>query len=211
MCLKSEWFVFGILLYSGVLIYARWALRFDADMRRQNRQVILLCDNASSHKKFDAMKLTNVCVEFLAPKLTAFIQPLDAGVIRCFKAHYRRGFLRKVLERDAANEPHIYRINQLEAMQLTIQAWDLVTPGTIVNCWRHTGICPPSFFACTELPTGDDSVMTDLQNDLDNLAGAEDGQFFSAQELVDIDRNEQTEEEMTDEMIIQHVRSMFNL
>ncbi|EUC57745.1 tigger transposable element-derived protein, partial [Rhizoctonia solani AG-3 Rhs1AP] len=35
-------------------VFEKWALSFDADMRRQNRQVLLLCDNASSHKKFDA-------------------------------------------------------------------------------------------------------------------------------------------------------------
>jgi hypothetical protein len=178
-------------------------------MRRQNRHVLLLCDNASSHKKADTSKLTNIRVEFLAPNLTAFIQPLDAGVIRCFKAHYRRGFLRKVLERDEAGQMHIYRIDQLEAMQLSMIAWGQVAPSTIVNCWRHTGICPPSFFNAGDAI--EDSVMDDLQADLNNLPLAENGRLLSAQELVDIDRDAQTEEEITDEMIIQHARSMFSL
>lgn len=91
-------------------------------MRRQGRHVILLCDNASSHKKFDPEQLTNVRVEFLAPKLTAFVQPLDAGIIRCFKAHYRRGFLRKVIERDAAGLRNIYHIDILEGIQLALKA-----------------------------------------------------------------------------------------
>ncbi|EUC66190.1 tigger transposable element-derived protein, partial [Rhizoctonia solani AG-3 Rhs1AP] len=177
-------------------VFEKWALSFDADMRRQNRQVLLLCDNASSHKKFDATKLTN---------------PLDAGVIRCFKAHYRRRFLRKVLERDSLNLPHVYRIDQLEAMQLSVQAWSQVAPSTIVNCWRHTGICPPAFFAPAELPVPEDPVMLDLQDDLNALTDTQDGEFLSAQELVDIDRNVQTEEEITDEMIIHHIRSIFNL
>jgi hypothetical protein len=91
-------------------------------MRQQNRHVLLLCDNASSHKKFDQAQLSNVRVEFLAPNLTAFVQPLDSGIIRCFKAHYCRHFLRKVLERDTADLPNIYHIDQLEAMKLTARA-----------------------------------------------------------------------------------------
>ncbi|CAE6457270.1 unnamed protein product [Rhizoctonia solani] len=128
----------------------------------------------SSDKKADTKRLTNVRIEFLAPKLTAFIQPLDAGVIRCFKAHYRQGFLQKVLERDATNLPYIYCIDQLQAMQLSLQAWDQVAPSTINNCWHHTGICPPTFFPPTELPVTEDPVMIELQSDLDKLALTED-------------------------------------
>jgi len=41
---------------------------------------------------------------------------------------------------DEAGEPDIYKINLLEIMLMVRQAWDAVTPETIANCWRHTGI-----------------------------------------------------------------------
>jgi hypothetical protein len=178
-------------------------------MRRQNRHVLLLCDNASSHKKFNPAQLSNVQIEFLAPNLTAFIQPLDAGVIRCFKAHYRRCYLRKVIERDAAGTPNIYRIDQLEAMKITSSAWDLVSPTTVSNCWRHTGICPPHFHPTPDVPALEDPVMTELQADLDSLAPNRSGSI-SAQDLVDVDRDVETEQELTDQMIVEQVRAAFN-
>jgi hypothetical protein len=180
-------------------------------MRQQNRHVLLLCDNASSHKKFNQVQLSNVRVEFLAPNLTAFVQPLDSGIIRCFKAHYRQRFLRKVIERDTADLSNIYHIDQLEAMKLTARAWDAVAPSTIANCWRHTGICPPNFFPIAESLALEDSVMVDLQADLDTLAQAIGAQSFSAQDLVDVDRNIDTEEELTDQMIIDQVKSLLKL
>ena len=56
-------------------------------MRRQNCQVLLFVNNARFHL-FDNNLLKNVYVEFLTPNMTSHIQPLDAGVIKAFKAHY---------------------------------------------------------------------------------------------------------------------------
>jgi hypothetical protein len=44
------------------------------------------------------------------------------------------------LELDDAGERDIYKINLLEAMLMTKEAWDSITPQTITNCWNHTGI-----------------------------------------------------------------------
>jgi hypothetical protein len=170
-------------------------------MRRQNRNVLLLCDNASSHKNFDRTRLTNVQVEFLAPRLTAYIQPLDAGVIRCFKAHYHRGLLKKAIERDAAGHTEMYHIDQLEGMQLATQAWGHVRPSTISNCWRHTGICSPGSLPPVT-PVLEDPVMSELQADLD-IAGIP----ISATDLVNSDLHGQTEELVTEGMIVERVRA----
>ena len=59
-------------------------------MHLQNRKIILLLDNFSGHN-IDYSP-TNIRLVFFAPNMTAFIQPLDAGIIRCFKAHYRALF-----------------------------------------------------------------------------------------------------------------------
>ena len=42
--------------------------------------------------------LTNIRVHYLPPNTTAHLQPLDAGIIRSFKAHYRQYYCRHVLD-----------------------------------------------------------------------------------------------------------------
>ena len=94
----------------------------------------------------DATNYPHIRIEFFAPNLTAWIQPMDSGIIRSFKSHYRRLFTRLALSRDDKGIEDIYKINQLEAMEMAAAAWDAVSPTTIANCWRHTGILPPSTF-----------------------------------------------------------------
>ncbi|CAE6458781.1 unnamed protein product [Rhizoctonia solani] len=61
------------------MVYSIWSMflyHLNEDMRRQNRYILLLCDNAPSHKHNPA-DYPHVRVEFLAPNLTAWIQPMD--------------------------------------------------------------------------------------------------------------------------------------
>ena len=68
-------------------LYQEWLYDWDAKLRRQGRHILLLQDNFSAHNP--PPDLTNICVENFEPNLTSHIQPADAGIIRCFKAHYR--------------------------------------------------------------------------------------------------------------------------
>ena len=87
-----------------------------------------------------AYQPTNIELIYFEPNLTPYVQPLDAGIIRCFKAHYRKAFCARAIDMDDAGEEDIYKINLLEVMLMARQAWDAVSPETIANCWRHTGI-----------------------------------------------------------------------
>ncbi|KAL0209586.1 hypothetical protein RCL1_008424 [Eukaryota sp. TZLM3-RCL] len=63
-------------------------------MQRENRKILLIIDNVSSHKidkHFD-----NVELLFLPPNTTSIMQPIDQGIVLSFKSHYRK----KVVERD---------------------------------------------------------------------------------------------------------------
>ena len=64
-------------------------------MRDLRKQVILLIDNAPSHKI--TIDLTNIKIIFLPPNLTSVLQPLDAGVIACLKRYYRKKLVNKHL------------------------------------------------------------------------------------------------------------------
>lgn len=94
-------------------------------------------DNFAGHKI--SYEPTNIQIEYFEPNLTSFVQPLDAGIIRNLKAIYRRMFCERALDLDDADEPDVFKINLLEAMLQTKEAWASVKAESIANCWRHTG------------------------------------------------------------------------
>jgi hypothetical protein len=55
--------------------------------------------------------------------MTSFVQPLDAGIIQCFKAHYRHAFCIRAIDLDAAGEDDIYGINLLKIMHMARRSW----------------------------------------------------------------------------------------
>ena len=107
-------------------------------MQQQNRHICLLLDNFSGH--YIDYEPKNIEMVYFAPNLTPWVQPLDAGIIRCFKAHYRRRFCKDALERDELGEVDIYKINLLQVFRMATEAWNEVTPEMIRNCWKHAGI-----------------------------------------------------------------------
>ncbi|QRV77583.1 tigger transposable element-derived protein 6 [Ceratobasidium sp. AG-Ba] len=133
------------------MVHSIWKIflsELNEDMRRQNRHILLLCDNAPSHKH-DNSDYSNIRIESMMPNVTAWLQPMDGGIIASWKAQYRRRFIRRALDRNGqgVQAEAMYNITQLEAMRLALSAWDAVTPQTIQNCWRHVGLVPsaPAF------------------------------------------------------------------
>jgi len=64
-------------------------------MVSENRKIILLLDNATSHvplKEFE-----NIKIHRLPPNMTANIQPMDAGIIHSFKCHYKSKFVKRLI------------------------------------------------------------------------------------------------------------------
>ena len=65
-------------------LFQGWVSRLDARMRSENRKILLLLDNASSHHDPETTK--HVEIRKLPPNTTAHLQPLEAGIIRNFKS-----------------------------------------------------------------------------------------------------------------------------
>lgn len=107
-------------------------------MQSQNREVLLLIDNFSGHTI--PYVPHNIRLEPFEPNMTSHVQPLDAGIIRCFKAHYRRQLCTRAIELDEAGAEDIYKIDILEAMRMANKAWEAVSELTIKHCWDHTKI-----------------------------------------------------------------------
>ncbi|KAF5383069.1 hypothetical protein D9615_004968 [Tricholomella constricta] len=149
------------------VLYQEWIRDWDAQLRLSGRKVLLLQDNFSAHNPPD--DLTNIRVENFSPNLTAHVQPLDAGIIRCFKAHYRSRFMNRAIDRyDSGVTPaDIYSINILESMRMADAAWKEVDTTTIRNCWRKSGILPDTLInsAPTTAPAPSLPISSLVNND----------------------------------------------
>lgn len=120
------------------LVTFRFIKGLDKKMHDQDRHVALTLDNFSGHNI--AYIPQNIKLVPFEPNLTSHVQPLDAGIIRCFKAHYRRQLCTRAIELDAAGADDIYKVDILEAMRMANTAWEAVSEATIKNCWNHTKI-----------------------------------------------------------------------
>lgn len=136
----------GFCYYSksldGFNIFEQRLQEWNEKLQQNNRHVLLWVDNFSGHTVPDT--ITNICVELFSPNLTSHVQPMDTGIICCFKAHYRRLFIAYSIDRyDASVHPSkMFKINHLEAMCFANIAWSHVAPEVHHNCWRKAGILP---------------------------------------------------------------------
>jgi len=65
-----------------------------------------MLDNFSGHTI--AYVPTHIELIYFEPNLTPYVQPLDAGIIRCMKAHYQKSFCIRAVDMDEAGVPDIY-------------------------------------------------------------------------------------------------------
>ena len=128
------------------LLYGEWIKNWDDELCREGYKILLLQDNCTSHIVPEG--LTNIRVENFSANLTPHVQPMDVGIIRCFKAHYRSHYISRAINRYDANitPSQIYDINQLKGMQMAKAAWNEVDTATICYCWLKAGILPESAF-----------------------------------------------------------------
>lgn len=133
-------------------LYQEWLRKWDRQLDQQTppRKILLLQDNFSGHIVPEGLK--NIRVENFGPNLTAHIQPLDQGIIRCFKAHYRATYIERAIARydEGITPSEIYEIDQLRAMRLANAAWQEVDTTTIRNCWHKSGILPDIMDTATD-------------------------------------------------------------
>ena len=97
-------------------LYQEWIKDWDTQLRKTKHKILLLQDNFAGHIVPEGLQ--NIRVENFAANLTAHVQPMDQGIIRCFKAHYRAAFIRRAIRNYNMDitPADIYKINQLQAM-----------------------------------------------------------------------------------------------
>lgn len=113
------------------------------------RKVSLQLDNCSAHGKQNELpKLDNVRDEFMSPKTTSKIQPLDGSVIAWVKARYRRRLLLLVLDNIDVGMKSVYNVDILRqcggrSRNGRVVRWRLlriVSPILLSISWQWTKI-----------------------------------------------------------------------
>ena len=121
------------------LFFNDWLAKWDKEL---DHCIILLVDNCTAHSVNVALK--HIKVVFLPANTTSLIQPCDQGIIRSFKAYYRREMRTRILENmeDSQNltaNELAKKTNVLEALHLLAMSWKHVSDKTIQNCFSHGG------------------------------------------------------------------------
>lgn len=118
--------------------YREYLIQFNNEMKRQKRNVALLLDNAPCHPQIE---LSNVELFFLPPNTTAATQPLDAGIRKNFKCHYRQ-LLVQYLYTDGQDSvgDGLKKVTARHAVNWISTAWAKVSSRTISKCFKNTGI-----------------------------------------------------------------------
>lgn len=95
----------------------------------------MIVDNCPAHPHVKGLK--SMKLVFLPPNTTCVTQPMDQGVIRNLKLHYRKLVIKKKIR--AIDTKTEFVINVLDALRMLNHAWSNVTSTTIANCYRHAG------------------------------------------------------------------------
>jgi hypothetical protein len=121
-------------------IMIEWLYWFDQQVT--GRKVLLLMDNFSAHtaavEAIRLMPLINTVICWLPPNTTSKYQPLDQGIIRAWKAHYRKQWLIYMVDQFEAGKNPLKTTNVLKAIRWSIKAWQAISETTITNCWHHS-------------------------------------------------------------------------
>lgn len=149
-----------------------------------NRQVILLIDSFSAHElglrmimEDSSARLSNTQVRFLPKNATAVCQPCDQGIIRTWKAYYRRRWLDYVVKEYEADKDPYKTIHVLQAIRWGINAWDDTSAECITNCWVKACVFSARFGPMTQSQakrhvqseSNDSNNMTQITANLRNL------------------------------------------
>lgn len=117
-------------------LFEKIITRWDNKLIRQKKKILLLLDNCPAHP--DIHNLKAIKLVFLPPNTTSVLQPMDQGVIKSLKTHFRKLQIMKIL-RDIDEKGTPQKLDVFEAICLISKAWDRVSQDTIANCFTHAG------------------------------------------------------------------------
>ena len=130
---------FNLKAWMTSAIFERYIRKLDRKFTQQKRKIALILDNCTAHPHIS--NLDSIKLVFLPPNTTVACQPMDAGVIRCLKAHYRSNLARARLI--AFEDKREFSVDAKYGMELLKKSWSAVSESTIRNCFRKVGFVAP--------------------------------------------------------------------
>lgn len=141
-------------------------VKLNSKLKSTSRSVLLFMDSAGCHPQ--DLQYSNIKILFLPANTTSKLQPLDLGIIQCFKIHYKKNFLRYVLakvEKFSTASEFIKTLTILNAVRWVAEAWKLVKEDTIKKCFRKAGILNSDFSIVSRPLSSDDDPFADLDDE----------------------------------------------
>ncbi len=120
-------------------LFREYMMDLDASFTKQKRKVLFFVDNCPAHPKTVKDELKSINLIFFPPNITSKAQPMDAGVIKNLKVHYRSKVVCQLID-ELENALPVTTLTVLDAIQYLEQAWDNVKAETIKNCFKHVHI-----------------------------------------------------------------------
>ena len=187
--------------------------KFNDEMRKSNRHILYVCDNASSHQ---VREYSHIKFLMLPPNATSIMQPLDQGIILSTKRRYKKKLAERYLvcvENNKDANSLLKSLDIVVATNMIAASWRETSATIIQNCFRKAGfkhhIVDPAPATEDPLPRPSPEVWNRVQKwigevEFDEYAASEpDGateQPMSDQEIVHLvhtenDTQEEDEEE----------------
>lgn len=183
-------------------LFEKWIVELDEKFTKEKRNVLFLVDNCSAHNQNVKSKLQSIRLEFFPPNLTSILQPMDKGIIRTIKVHYRNTIVLRLIDRIEKKLP-VEKLTVLDAINILSNIWDTkITPTIIRNCFRKAGFEDTHFNEEDEIPLS--KFQEEIRN-FDQLKVALPDVTESFEEYISFDEGVMIGELMTDQAIIDSI------
>ncbi|XP_023228548.1 tigger transposable element-derived protein 4-like [Centruroides sculpturatus] len=177
--------------------------KWDKELIGKRKKVLLLVDNCPAHPILENLK--NIKLVFLPPNCTSVLQPMDQGIIRSLKSHFRKILLQKIITN--MEDKNKMAISLLDAVDFLEKSWCKVSSLIIANCFHHAKLCnSQTAITFTKDDNEDDDIP--LSELIKTLQSSENGEFLltAATEYECVDENLITSQFYTDADIIEQIK-----
>ncbi|CAC5376698.1 Cell division cycle protein 23 homolog [Mytilus coruscus] len=178
--------------------FINWLHQVDKQMTKRKRHIVMIVDNCPAHPHVPGLK--SIKLVFLPPNTTSVTQPMDQGVIRNLKLHYRKLVIKKQIT--AIDTKTEFTTTILDGIHMLNHAWSKATQTTIANCYHHAGFESPIIAPSDDI---NDDVDDDIPLALLCRIGLPNG--TSIEDYTSVDDNLTTSAQMTDTDIIEDIIS----